>query len=274
MKIYLHCAYQTCDTKSRDNPERFCGTDRSELTRKSVTSFFESLNYAVDQLQKMNIDLITNVKIFDDRSTKETLEFLETACEYYAKDNITTSLVNVKQGGILSTIRSCFNFLESEGRDLVYQIQDDFLFFEDGLYQLIEILLKVHADKKVYPYVITHNHPWYWSTEYAYQQIPMIVVPGCRQYWIQSYQLGCTFLTHKTDFSQHWDLYNKFFSMSPTDVRLELDTFIKIIRDRGRLGLQPMSTVAMHMQRESDRDPYVEWETTWHNLPDIMPKKF
>lgn len=274
MKLQLHCAYQTCDTKSRDNPERFCGNDRSELTRKSVTSFFESLNYAIDECKKENVDLVVTVKIFDDRSTKETIDFLETVCEHYTSNNIKITLDLVKQGGILPTIRSCFNFLESEGQELVYQIQDDFLFFEDAMYQLIQIFTKVHTDKKVYPYVITHNHPWYWREEYAYQQIPMIVVPGCKQYWIQSYQLGCTFLTHKNDFSQHWDLYNKFFSMSPMDSRLELDTFIKIIRERGRLGLQPMSSIAMHMQREFDRDPYVDWKSTWDNLPDIMPKIF
>lgn len=263
----FHGAFQVCDTASRTAAQRFCGNDRSKLTRKSVTSFFESLCVAMRMYDKFRLKPV--VTIFNDHSTKDTRHYLDFVQEHYSKKQIEIHIVDTVQRGLMNTVRACYDFLESQGQDIVYQIQDDFLFQEDAIYQMVDIFTKVQQDTGSQPYVISHHHPYYFGEWYRYTPTPRILVPGCSQYWIQSYELGCTFLTGKTEFSRHWDMYNKFLTSSENDPMLEVDSLNKILVRPTTMGLIPAVTVASHMQKESDRDPYFDWKPIWNKVPDL-----
>lgn len=269
-ELHFHVAIQTCDIAARNPNPRYCGNDRSELTRKSVTSFFESLRYAQQRLLDVaDTRLITKVRFFDDRSTTDTVDYLKLSIAHYTSEDTEIDLVRNTKPGLMASVRSCYLFMQQEGRDIVYQVQDDFLFQTDAIYQMISVFEKVKQDTGREPFVISHHHPYYIGTWYKYQQVPRVIVPGTDQYWLQGYEMGCTFLTGAKAFNKHWDIYEKFFATDLHDPHLEVDTFNRLFVDRGEINLVPTSTVAFHLQHESDRDPFVDWQPTWDAVPDL-----
>jgi hypothetical protein len=267
--LHLHLALQTCDTASRDSKPRICGNDRSLLTRKCVTSLFESLKHSQQLLAKDHVRLIAKIRIFDDRSTADTIDYLKLVVAHYNGIDCEVDMVHNTKPGLMASVRSCYQFMQQEGRDLVYQVQDDFLFQPNALYQMISIFQKVKKDVGAEPFVISHHHPYYIGEWYRYQAVPRVIIPGTHQHWLQAFEMGCTFLASKEKFNLHWDLYEKFFATDLHHPQLEVDSFNRMFNQRGELNLVPMTSIGVHVQDQEGRDPYVDWRAIWDTIPDL-----
>ena len=264
--IHAHYALQTCDISVRDNSQpRYASDSKADILKKCITSFLVSAQTLEDAVPNVT----QHIAIFDDHSTSETLEFLTGASQYFASDRIEIEVISLPTKGLFESVRACFNWLEQNGKDIVYQVQDDYLFEPNALYEMIGVFMKVYNDTKAHSIVTPYNHPHYHQTTYAYQSIPRIIVPGSNRYWVQHYEIPCTFLTSKVEFSKHWDLYENFFNGDLFDSNLEINSFNKIITERNVLGIQPLTSVALHMQTDFDKDPYIDWKSQWDSVPDI-----
>lgn len=269
-KLYIHYALQTCDTAHRqiNGTQRYVPATRSDITKKCVTSFLESVTHAAN----IETNSVHVVRIFDDHSITETVNFLKLACIQYTKNNVIVELEELTTHGLIDSVRSCYEFLRDNGKHIVYQVQDDYLFTKSAIYEMIDVFLQVKHDTNSEPIVLSFNHPFFWQEIYRYKPIPRVVVPGHARYWIQLYEAPCTFLTGLQQFKQHWDLYEKFFYLlekDPEDPAIEIDTFNQIHK-RNVLLLTPMTSVALHLQSVSDIDPYVDWKPIWDSIKDII----
>ena len=264
--IHAHYAIQTCDISVRDNREpRYASDSKTEILKKCVTSFLIS----VKTLENTVSDIMQHVAIFDDHSTTETLEFLKRVKHQFSSDRLEIEIISLPTRGLFESVRACFDWLEKNGIDIVYQVQDDYLFEPNALYEMIGVFMKVFNDTKTHAVVTPYNHPHYHTSVYAYQSIPRVIVPGGNRYWVQHYEIPCTFLTSKVEFSKHWDLYENFFNGDLFDSKLEINSFNKIITEHNVLGIQPLTSVALHMQTEFDKDPYIDWKSWWDRVPNI-----
>jgi len=263
----IHYALQTCDISSRDSQSRYCASTKAEVTKKCVTSFL----VAVQTVAKAVPNTKQHVAIFDDHSTTETADFLKFACNYFTCDNVTIEFIPLQTRGLFESVRTCFEWLEKNGTELVYQVQDDYLFEPNAIFEMIDVFMKVHKDTNTHPIISPYNHPHYWETAYAYKATPRVIVPGSNRYWIQLYEIPCTYLTSKHEFSKHWDLYENFFNGDLHDPKLEINSFNKILTERGVLGIEPVTSIALHMQAEFDKDPYIDWKSRWDSVIEIMP---
>jgi len=260
--INVDYALQTCDVSVRDPQTRYCGATKSEITKKCVTSFFNSVRYVANTVP----DTSHRITIFDDHSTQETVEYLKLLATNYTQDNIKIEFVSLDDKGIMSSIRSCYEHLETVGTDLVYQIQDDYLFTETGIFEMIDIWMKIYQTIDVHSFVISYSHPYYWAEKYKCSPISRMIVPGKNQYWFNSYEIPCTFLASKMEFSKHWDLYEKFLNGNPYDSELETDSIHKILQERNVPCMVPFQSVGLHMQSEFDKDPYIDWKSRWDSV--------
>jgi hypothetical protein len=166
----------------------------------------------------------------------------------------------------MESIRSCYEHLEKVGVDLVYQVQDDYLFTETAIFEMIDMWMCVYQNTTVHSFIISYSHPYYWAEKYKYYAVERMIVPGKLQYWFNSYEIPCTFLTSKLEFSKHWDLYEKFLNGDPHDPNLETDSIHKIMQERKVLCMLPFKSVALHMQSEFDKDPYIDWKSRWDSV--------
>jgi hypothetical protein len=261
--INIHYAFQSCDVKSFQGQKRFCGDDRTLLSKKSIKSFLSSVKYCAHN----NPHTTHHIAIFDDHSTQELKSYHKKCQKEFQTDNIIIELIDlIDEQGISTSIRRCYEWLSNHGKDLVYQVQDDYLFLPTAIYEMVDIFVQLNDGLKSHPIIVSYNHPYIWGESYKYQSTPRLVVSGLKRYWIQLYEIPCTFLTSKEEFSKHWDLYEKFLNGDPHDSKLERDSIFKIVNDRKVWCVQPIESIALHMQAEIDKDPYIDWKSRWDSI--------
>lgn len=255
--VDIYYALQTCDNKSWQGSERYAG-NKTEIVKKCVTSFLKSVQFCAKIREESN----HRIAILDDNSEKETLEFLHKCKENFSSHNISISIENLSESGVMESIKRCYQKMEDNGKDLVMQVQDDYLFTETAIFEMIDVFMQLRKDVNTESIVLSFHDHRYWKTIYRYKVTPRMIFPAAYQNWMQCYDIPCTFLTSKQQFSKHWDLYYKFFSLLGNS-RLEADSLNKILVERGVLAVQPFTSVALHMQDESWKDPYIDWKRLW-----------
>lgn len=254
-------ALQTCDTNSWQGNDRYAGT-KPEIVRKCITSFFKSVAYAAKQRPESYHVIV----VHDDRSTKDTADYINRCADKFLEKNMGFIFSPLKETGIVESIKQCYKSLEeSDESDLVYQVQDDYLYTETAIFEMIDVFMQLRNDVQTDAVVASFHDHRYWKTIYRYKVTPRMIFPGAYQNWMQIYDIPCTFLTSKQQFSKHWDLYYKFFDLIGKP-ELEAGSLNKMFTERGVLGVQPFNSVALHMQDEIWKDPYIDWKTRWNSM--------
>lgn len=254
-------ALQTHDGGNNQNIKRFATSDRSELTRKCVVSFLQSVVHCAIKVPSSN----HIVYIIDDGSSVRTKDWLIEIANAYQQDNVIIHVQLYKELGVMGSIRKCYEILKDANSDLVYQVQDDYLFEKDAIFECIDMFMQIQRDLNTHAVISPYNDTNTWQTTYRYKVTPRMIVPGIGGYWIQMYDTSCSFLTSKVEFNKHWDLYEVFLN-HPMDNRLEADTLNKMFVTRGVLGLMRFNSAALHLQSDLEKDPYIDWEARWNAI--------
>jgi hypothetical protein len=68
-------------------------------------------------------------------------------------------------------------------------------------------------------------------------------------------------------------MYDKFVTLGSNHSRVEVDSINRILVDRGVFGVMPIESIALHMQTELEKDPYIDWHARWNNIESIKYEK-
>jgi hypothetical protein len=261
--IEFHYALQVCDTSSYQSQKRYCGDDRTLLSKKSISSLIDSIEYIKDY----NKDTKHNLLILIDNISKELKEWIDFTINKRNK-KINIQLKSVDQSGISSSIKECYQWLETNGKDFVFQIQDDYIFRKNAIYDITAIWYKIFQETETHAVVSLFNDPHSWSVIYHNRPTPRTIFVGQSRYYIQIYDTSCSFFTSKIQFSKHWDLYQDFFKLidNPINGDLESKSLNYMFTKRGVLGICPMESLSLHMQAETEKDPYIDWQSWWDSI--------
>lgn len=256
-------AIQVCDTKNREADNRVCGSNRTLLSKKSIKSFLNAVTSCANKHKQIN----HRVAFFNDNSTYELIEFINKEIKNNNYKNITLEIKNIDEPGIVNSILSCFKWMQDNGKEFVYLVQDDYLFIESAIIELIELQFLLKREINEYAILNPFHDNRYWNTIYKNKVTPRAVFCSKYRYWIQLYDIPCTFLIHYDEFIKHWDLYYEFLKiLERGDCNLENRSLNYILVRRGVLALTPINTLAFHMQTELEEDPYIKWQPLWESI--------
>ena len=267
--MHAHYAVQTCDVSFNQVDKRYCNTNKATVVRKCVTSFFESVRRCAVQDQSTQHVIC----IIDDHSTPATVAYLKRLCKKYNNGNIQCifeELTNVT--GVMQSIRATYEWLRDNGKDLVYQVQDDYLFHPDAISEMIDIYQQLWKDCKTQAIISPWNRAELWLTGesgYRYWASPRTVVVGKKRYWLQLYDISCSFLTHVEQLKVQWDIIEVFLGLPPRGDchgNMESISLNYMFTKRGVLGLLPVDSLALHIQADKDKDPHIDWKVWWDNV--------
>jgi hypothetical protein len=261
--MQIHYAMQVCDVSNNQTNERYCKTDRTTLSKKSIMSLIKSIEYVCTQVPQVQHHLL----LLDDNSTNELKQFLVEVTKHN-KSNLTIEVQHTTQRGLMSSVRTCYQWLVDNGTDLVYQIQDDYLFNETAIWEMVDIFLQIRAECKTDCIVTPFNDSWLWLTIYRNCPTPRAVFVGKKRYWISLYDVSCSFMSSVDVFKTHWDLLDNFCNLPATGVNgaLESLSLNKLFVERGVLGVVPINSLALHIQSDLEKDPYIDWQAWWDNV--------
>jgi hypothetical protein len=262
-----HYALQTCDVKSYQGQKRFASDSRTEISKKCIKSFLNSIVECT--LQKPEIT--HTVAIIDDHSSKELVSFIERIKEEYQSEKIIINFIQLSdKTGISESIKACYEWLQENGKGLVYQVQDDYLFTPNAITDIVEIYQQIYAETGTHSIISPWNDSWLWLSPYRNRSTPRTVIVGKKGYWIQYYDMSCSFLTSHEQFSKHWDLYTMFFYMinklKENNSDLENKSLNYMLTQRGILGLVPVNSVAFHLQSDLEKDPHIDYRPLWDSI--------
>ena len=263
--ISINYALQVCDLHNRESRPRLISDDRTLISKKSICSFFESLRQAAGARE----DVRHRVLMILDQCTPDLQHYCGLVKTKFESPNITIEIQNLHPlSGIIHSIRQCYRWLSDQPSDLVFQVQDDYLFEQSALLESINIWYQIYRDTGTHAVVQPFNDfdNWYMT---LYRPNPLTMIMGLNRYWVQIYDTSCSFLTSRQQFVQHWDLYEEFFRLidpknQPREHDLENLSLNHMFTKRGVLGVTPIYTLSHHLQHQHDL--YLPPDQTWETI--------
>jgi hypothetical protein len=261
----IHYALQTCDVKSFQGQKRYASDNRTEISKKCIKSFLESVKHC--SFEKTHTK--HTVAIIDDHSTQELVSFIKKCIVDYSEINI--QFIELKEKtGISKSIETCYEWLRDNGKGLVYQVQDDYLFTKNAITDMVDMYEQMLIENKTQSIISPWNDSWLWLTFYRNLPTKRTVIVGKRGYWIQYYDMTCSYMTSYEQFNQHWDLYSMFFYLTDrlkeNNNHLENKSLNYMLTQRGVLGLIPINSLAFHLQSDLEKDPHIDYRPLWDSI--------
>jgi predicted SAM-dependent methyltransferase len=239
---------------------RYGCNDKTEILKRCTRSLIKSINYA----EKRLFDVTFKLRIFDDHSTDEAINILKSNMELA---NFKVDLVHLEDRGLINSLRHCYEYLRDEGKDLVMQAQDDYLFDEKCFFELVNMQRKFNPRFEKPLSLLPYNDPYRY---YDANIVPVRIVQGPDRHWRQTYQVPCTFLTHHKILIDEWDLFEAICNGHAHDPKLEDNSVNQLWQERGYVVMSPIPSLSLHFQTDSEKDPYIDWNSWWDLHADVI----
>jgi predicted SAM-dependent methyltransferase len=237
----------------RPDGARYCGANKSEVMRRCTRSLIESVNYAVDFLSYFDFELV----VLDDHSDEYSLNHL--------KNNLNiakfpTKLIHLESKGIMPSILACYEYGKKHGSDWVYFVQDDYLYEEKAIYEMLMVAIETSQKLQNFTSVFPYNDPYRYEPVNTVIQSHIIRSQG--KHWRTQVMTSSCFLVHHHIILKNWDLFYNMGTHAVTS-DMEDNTINQLFRTRGYYLFVPIPSLALHMQYEAEHDPFVNWRLMW-----------
>lgn len=237
--------------KATEWGERYVGAPKSEVMLRCVNSLIQSVNSAEADIR---------VWALDDSSEETSLNTLRTIlqkCRYPAE----CIQLPPEKCGVQGSALAQFDAGRQYGREVVYFVEDDYLHTPSAIQEMIDMyaLGKKNTNGKE-----VALFPCDYPDRYQTGSIkPTFIVYGNRRHWRTIQESTNTCMLGHTLLIEHWHLFEtlaKNYQLDPTVT--EENTINKIWRERAVL-FSPIPSLALHLQFEQHKDPYIDWKSWW-----------
>ena len=241
---------------------RYCGAPKNEVTRRCLISLVHAINEMSDAVS-------ARLTLYDDNSGDVALAEMRAILDALKKPHI-GEIIQSKVHGATATMVPAFTYLRDAHRGgYVYSLEDDYL-CEPGKNILEEMVNSIEyfraqlGGRKValYPF----NDPYRY---YVAKNIELTrVVQGPKRHWRLNYFTTGTFFTTPSVLRDHFESISALGKV-PVSATMEDDTINKVWKEQGVTLFTPIPSVALHIQCDTEKDPYIPWETWWEAAKSI-----
>lgn len=237
--------------------ERYCNLKKYDLAIGCVRSIVRSLN---------NFNQAAELTILDDNSTSNFINKIKSILSYSRHPSYLVQLD--KNGNNYSCLRTWEHCRDSDS-ELIYSVEDDYLHCESAITEMVEnytyFKSKLGNEVAIFPYdaVEEYEPPWLG---------PSMLVRGTHRHWKTGPNTTGTFMCNPEIVRKYWEhFYNLATYYVPwQDYKPEIksmteqDTICKIWQ-KYVTRFNPIPSLALHMQFEQHRDPYIDWQQWWND---------
>lgn len=239
--------------------QRYCEAAKPEVMRRCVASLVHSINVALDVMDDLTIKLM----VFDDHSDEASLANLRAVLR---QAECPHELVSLETRGIMPSILACYRHGLEAGRDWVYFVQDDYLYEPEAIAIMLRQSLEFSTNLGEYVSIYPFNDPYRYLPVNVGENVH--IVRGGDRHWRTNYHTASCFMTHHEVIRTHWDLFERFGSseVSPT---MEDDSINQLFIRRGLHLFTPIPSLALHLQYDTEQDPFIDWRTWWDRHAEV-----
>jgi len=251
---------QSHTKSSARKDERFCKASKLEVSTRCFKSLINTINWARNQ--QTTIPVNYRLIVLDDHSDEE---FLDLVKQTIKTSTFEIELEHLENGGIMPSILRSYEIGKERGSGLVYFAQDDYLYYESCLWEMIDVFFHATELSKHNVCIFPYDHPLRYSMlvdkPYFYK-----VIVGAKRHWRTAYHTACCFMTTHETVLKEWDLFEAMGKHAYDEI-CEDETINKLFSERKYLLFTPMPSAALHMGMWSDWDPLIDWQTLWDKFP-------
>jgi hypothetical protein len=252
----IEVVLRTCDHTNIHNDwrVRYHGIPKKELIKGCVKSLFNSCQ---------NIDNL-KLTVFDDHSTQETIDWLNTELKNSA---LNYEFIPLIEKGYNHSSHEQWKRCRDSEYNLVYSVEDDYLHCPTAIREMIDSYYLFQERLKKDEIIL---YPFDEPSEYNPPQRKDFIVHGSNRHWRTGIFTTQVLLCQPKVFREHWEIfevlalkYNGNYLEPREEHYEESNTIWKLWNEGPFLRFNPIPSLALHMQFDQQKDPFIDWKDWW-----------
>jgi len=253
MSRTLKIILRTCGNVHAVHGNRYINKSKSEIINTCVSSLVNSIN----QVTNHNIDLI----VLDDHSSTEVINDIK---QIVSKCKFPSKLINVNDGtGNAHTMKKVFEHVE-QSTDLWLHIEDDYLHFPTSIQDMIDTVDQLESNTSQLVAINPHDDIW----RYTNQIYESIILLGPYRHYRTVKHTTYTCMASRTIYEKYRNHFQDIVTLTAQRADWVEDKSINMVWNKPDIMLfSPIPSLALHLMDESGKDPYINVEELWNNIP-------
>jgi hypothetical protein len=250
------------------NSQRYINVTKKELILGCLSSLINSANIVTES----KISFI----ILNDNCTKDCILNVNKILKHSKHPY---QFVDLKISGFNHSGLKQFEYCKNSLSDLVYSVEDDYLHHPNSISEMIftykYLKFYYHLKKELCIYPFDNKEDY----EYGY------IIPGRlfrtpTRHWKEGIWTTFTMMTTPKVFRDHWNLFENLAlkykpqsDISKTEELVNEETTISYIWKHHVVRVNPIPSLALHVQFENQRDPHINHLDWWNKYSKIKTLK-
>ena len=253
----LHIVLRTHDKRDvhTDWRTRYHGIAKPELIKGCVCSLVKSIRAT----QNVHVRLT----VLDDHSEPETVHDLKRIIQPVPG----AQFVQLHESGYNHSAHVQWVMCRDSDADLIYSVEDDYLHCESALQEMVDSW-RLFSDRLKRTDIVLY--PFDEPSEYNPPVRTDYVVHGSARHWrTGTYSTNVLMMTPQL-LRTHWHLfetlalkYNGDYLNPRTEHYEESNTIWQIWNSGQAMRFNPIPSLALHMQFDAQKDPFIDWQSWW-----------
>lgn len=247
---------RTCDRANVhvDWRTRYHGIQKSELVRGCTRSLVNSIKQTTADVR---------LTVLDDHSSEQTVtELRDMVAEVDGR------LIQLTDQGYNNSAYQQWLICRDSSADLFYSVEDDYLHCPTAIEEMV-LSFNLFTDRLKRDDVVLY--PFDEPTEYNPPSRVDFVVHGSHRHWRTGVFTTNVMMAKPKLLQRHWELfetlalkYNGDYLNPRTEHYEESNTIWKIWQSGDAIRFNPIPSLALHMQFEPQKDPFIDWQQWWN----------
>mgnify|MGYP005998108315 CR=1 FL=1 len=244
------------------NKKRLFEQPKIEYSFRSIKSLINSIDFCQNKYPEIKIKTL----IIDDNSKNVNLDRIQNLIKGMNieilplnHDNYRTKIKNQSSKETFSNLASLFNSFEigkSQGEDLVFFIEDDYLHFEPMLEEMVSSYERISSQIKNDIFMCPSDYPYLYMNN---EKTNILI--GNKRHWRTVEKTLCTFMTSI-------DLLNKYWENFEKTCLDRNDTFEKYINEiyLKEICVSPLKSLSLHLTNINSSyglAPFIDYKKLW-----------
>jgi len=252
----LDIILRTCDRTNVhvDWRVRYCDIPKNDIVVGCTRSLVNSIKNVRDVLIKLTV--------LDDSSSEETVSKIKQIIE-----EVNGEFISLPEQGYNYSAHQQWLLCRDSHADLVYSVEDDYLHQPSAIQEMIDSFYTFSDRLKRDDIVL---YPFDEPSEYNPPSRTDFIVHGSNRHWRTGVFTTNVLFTTPQIFKSNWGLfetlalkYNGNYLKPRTEHYEESNTIWNIWLDNRAIRFNPIPSLALHLQFDQQKDPFIKWETWW-----------
>jgi len=245
----LDVILRTHSTGNVHQGERYVGTSKEEVMLRCVYSLVRSMNEA---------DADIRVSVVDDRSTPDALKKLR---DILQSSKHPTEIRQCDAKIQNESTMAHFSVGLERGREIVYLVEDDYLHAPSAISEMLDAytLFKKNLGRRE-----VALYPTDYLDRYNEMDLCRIVLGPKRHWRTITRTTNTCWLSHAL-LRKRWSEFEALAKGYGVVPGIGEDNTINKIWREDAVVFSPIPTLALHVQFDVHKDPYVDWQSWWNS---------